>query len=263
MRTLRTSNPRSGGAPSAVCALLSTLLLTVCTPSPPAHAQLDCTLVLVPYTWTLTRTGDPLASVFVDNTGGIGTSLSDTDTMAGNFIIQLLHTPPANICEQLDPLPTQVTLNVTATWTGVLSNSTIALDPFGVTIDTFCRSTATVSAPPGFPAFTPATEEIGSATSKDINQAKNLAFLTGPGTVPYSGSVDMQTLFGFGSGTLGDFVTGAASLEVNGALLAPTSGTIRYRVLAAPEPGTGILIAPLLAVALLGAGVLKRRRRGP
>lgn len=240
--------PGNGSLRAAVGLLCMGVLLTTAG-TRAAHAQIDCTLVSVPYTWTLTRTGDPLAVAFVDNNGGIGNSESDTDTLAGNFIIQLLHTPPANICEQLDPLPTQVTLNIVATWTGTLANSTIALDPFGLTIDTFARSTATVSAPPGFPAFTPATEEIGSATTKDINQAKNLAFLTGPGTVPFSGSVDVQTLFGFGGQNL-DFVTGSAALEMTGALLAPTSGNIRYRVLAAPESGAGLL----MGLALVGAG---------
>lgn len=214
----------------------------------------------VPFVWQLNTTGDTFASVFVDNTGPIAHSESDSDTLAGNFAISTMHTPPGAGWIRIDPLPTQITLNVVAAWEGTLANSTLALDPFGLTIDTFVRSTAVVSAPGGFPAFTPATEEIGSATTKDINQQKNLAIATGVGTIPFSGSVDMQTLFGFGSGTLGDFATGAASLEISGALVAPTSVDITYEFV--PEPGSVSLMS-LGVLSLILGRVRQRINRHP
>ena len=121
--------------------------------------------------------------------------------------------------------------------------------PFGLTIDTFVKSTAVVSAPPGFPAFTPATEEIGSATTKDINQQKNLASLVGPGAIPFSGSVDIQTLFGFGSGTFGDFATGAATLELSGSLVGPTTVDITYKKDVPEAPTVFLLLGGLLLLA--------------
>lgn len=204
----------------------------------------------VPFTWQLSTTGTTFASAFVDNQGGIANSKSDSDTFAGQFNISILHTPPTGYT-RVDPLPTQTTLNVTAKWLGTLANSTFALDPFGVTIDTYVKSTAFVSAPAGLPPFTPATEEIGSVTTKDINQQKNFAFLAGAGAIPFSGGVDIQTLFGFGSGTLGDFATGAASIEVLGSLVGQKTINITYAI---PEPSQILLMLCGLIVLMLRLG---------
>jgi uncharacterized protein (TIGR03382 family) len=204
-------------------------------------------VIQVPYSWSVERTGDPFASVFVENTGGIGNSISDTDSLAGSFKITLNHTPPESFIERLDDLPTEVTLSISSLWTGTLSNSTLALDPFGLTIDTHIRASANMAVAGGFPAFNDV--EIGGASTADINQLRTLALTVGEGSVAFAGSLDLDTLFGFGSGFLGDFAIGAASLEVSGSLLNST-GTIGYVI---PAPGS---------LALLGvAGLIGRRRR--
>ncbi|WP_169817625.1 PEP-CTERM sorting domain-containing protein [Chlorobaculum limnaeum] len=186
----------------------------------------------------------------------MGTSISASDALSGNIVISYVHEAPSDYCSRLDPLPTSVTLNVTANWMGSLSNSTLALDPWGVSIDTYVKSNAVISAP-GLPAFTPTPEQIGSATSKDINQTKNFAFAVGAGNTPYSGSVDIQTLFGFGSGTLGDFATGTASLSITGNLINSTQN-IRYLV-PVPEPSATLL----MGLGIIGIGYAKRRKRQP
>lgn len=204
-------------------------------------------VIQVPYTWTVQRIGDPFASVFVDNRGGIGNAESDTDAFAGSFKITFEHQPPESFISRVDDLPTEVTLKITGHYSGTLANSTLALDPFGLTIDTYVRSSANITVAGGFPAFTDV--EIGGAATADINQLRALALSVGEGNVAFAGSLDLETLFGLGSGTLGDFATGAASLEISGTLINPT-GTIGYVI---PTPG---------ALALLGvAGLIGRRRR--
>ncbi len=225
----------------ASCALGSLAYLV----APPAASAEE--VVQVPYHWSVQRLGDPFANVFVENTGGIGNSMSDTDALAGSFKVTFHHTPPESFIERIDDLPTEVTLRISSLWTGTLSNSTLALDPFGLTIDTHIRASANMTVAGGFPAFNDV--EIGGVSTADINQLRTLALTVGEGSVAFAGSLDLDTLFGFGSGLLGDFAIGAASLEVSGTLLGST-GTIGYVI---PAPGS---------LALLGiAGLIGRRRR--
>jgi hypothetical protein len=229
-----------------VCTAMATGSIGFVALAPSATAE---EVIQVPYSWTVQRIGDPFASVFVDNRGGIGNAESDTDAFAGSFKITFNHVPPESYVQRLDDLPTEVTLKITGHYAGTLANSTLALDPFGLTIDTYIRSSANITVAGGFPAFTDV--EIGGAATAEINQLRALALSVGEGNVAFAGSLDLETLFGFGSGILGDFTTGAASLEINGTLLNST-GTIGYAI---PAPG---------ALALLGmAGLIGRcRRRG-
>lgn len=50
--------------------------------------------VEVPFKWELERTGKNSAQVIVINDEGTGSSKLGSDTLAGEFIITAIHTPP-------------------------------------------------------------------------------------------------------------------------------------------------------------------------
>lgn len=212
------------------------------------------TEIEVPWTWKIATQGKSFASVFTENEGGLGTSTSDSDSLAGNFVITRDHTPPAGYW-LVDTLPTQITLAINVKWSGQLANSTIPLAIGGVGLDAYAKSSASATAP-GIGAFSPATEEIHAPATKSISQELNSSFLTGLGVTPFSGSINAQTLFGFGSGTVGDFVSVVGSLEFTGQLVGPKQLSITYAI---PEPSTYALAMGGLAV--LGMAAKRRRAK--
>lgn len=208
----------------------------------------------VPWTWKLTTQGDTFASVFTENEGGIGTPTSDSDSLAGAFLITREHTPPEGY-RLVDPLPTQVTFSIKAKWEGQLANQTLPVSLPGFEIDTYAKLSATATAQ-GLTAFSPATEEIGGPATRSVSQQRASSFSAGLGAIPFSGDLSAQTLFGFGSGTLGDFVSVVGSLEFTGAFVGPATVSVTYAI---PEPSTYALMLGGMA-SMAGMAFYRRKR---
>ncbi|MCZ7402437.1 MAG: Ig-like domain-containing protein [Candidatus Methanoperedens sp.] len=195
---------------------ISALVLLV---SSAGVAAADTETMYVPFSWSFTTTGTSLGGAYVDNTGPPGTSMSDSKTLSGSFTIKINFVPPGGdwVLAPGETIPTSTTFKINAGFSGALSDSTLGFDYHGIPFSTFAEARAGVTAL-DIPAFN--TVHIGAASTADINQNRvsSPTSVTDGQVIPFSGYVEVETLFGFGSGTLGDFVTGSGNIEVSGSI---------------------------------------------
>jgi hypothetical protein len=222
--------------------------------NPASAAPCDNTqVVTVPYTWTLSQTTGPgknNISVFQENNGPIGNTTSGNGVLNGGFNIAKIFNPPINFCQQLDPLPQNVTLNITGILDGIYANTTLGGTLQGAIIETYTKSDASIDLLPAFP------QQVQGTGSGDFSWTNTANKAVGIGFLPYTGTLNVSTKFGFGSGTLGDFITLFSQLRISGSLIQPTTVNIRYTV-PVPEPTSTL---SLLALGTLGAASTLKRK---
>ena len=120
----------------------------------------------------------------------------------------------------------------------------------GAIIETYTKSDAFIDLLPAFP------QQVQGTGSGDFSWTNTANKAVGIGFLPYTGTLNVSTKFGFGSGTLGDFITLFSQLHISGSLIQPTTVNIRYTV-PVPDPST---ILSLLTLGTLGtASTLKRK----
>lgn len=189
--------------------------------------------VTTPFTWSLTQTtgsGKNNISVFQRNDGPAANVESSNATLAGNFKVTKQHNPPSPICSGPTPaLPTNVTLDLTGKLTGIYANSTLGVDISGFPFETYVRVTPDLSLVPGL------TQESFGTGSGNINQVKTAVKTVGVETIDYTGSLNVQSKFGFGGQNL-DFISSFSQLLISGSLRDPST-QISYEV-PVPEPIT-------------------------
>ncbi len=178
----------------------------------------------VPFTWILSSDGTYYAGTKVDNPGPTGYEESDSDSLAGNYVVSFKHTPPGDLTRQAD-LPQAITLVVNAVWESHLADNTFDAG-------TNVKSTATFNADGGFPPFDPPTVEIGGfplSMSADKRYEKSASYVVGNGSIiPYSGNVNVDTKYGIHVPITDSFVCGISTLETFGQLYGNIQVSIPY-----------------------------------
>jgi hypothetical protein len=222
----------------------------VCIPSASALA----TVVTVPFTWEVNPEVGQLAYVEVYNYIP-GHFQEGTSYLLENFTVHGIHMPPPSYIERLDPLPTSVTLRITAEWSGYVDNDTFAFDPFGNSYDTYGRASGSVSV--GLESYEFPTVVDGPDGSGYETYTKDFFVAAGDGApINCYGVMRVETLCGYVPGS-GYWVWADSGMFPYADLIGQTSFNIRYLVPDSQpaEPAT-------LALLTLGSLALFRRRRG-
>jgi len=230
----------------SVQVLAATALL--CAVAGPAMAG-DCDrtkTVTVPYTWTLTQTGDESAGFAYDNDGG-SFARAVSKALFGSFNIGSNFTPPGVFCSQLDPTPTVVSLKLTGHLVGSYMNPTLGFNLEGFPVETYVKFDADLSLVPAFPQ-----QSFGFGFG-NVDFLRTAVKSVGAGDVAYSGSLNVATKYGFGVPVLST-IQGFALLTVKGDLSDPVVN-IGFSVPdPIPEPAS-------YAMLIAGLGVLACLRR--
>jgi hypothetical protein len=192
---------------------------------------IECRTISVPWRWQLNPSGDSNSSVYAENRGSSFTTVSDSDSLGGAFIVRLLFNEPSNYCEKLGNAPTATTLRIVGSFTGLLSSNFFPVPGVPGLEGPFAGASASVNI---LPAFTPETLIIGGM--KQINQTRaTVRTVRNGSSISFAGNLDAFAYKGL-SGSSG-FSLASAQLNVNGVLAGPTRGTVNYTV-PVPEPLT-------------------------
>jgi hypothetical protein len=192
---------------------------------------IECRTISVPWRWQLNPSGDSNSSVYAENRGSSFTTVSDSDSLGGAFIVRLLFNEPSNYCEKLGNAPTATTLRIVGSFTGLLSSNFFPVPGVPGLEDPFAGASASVNI---LPAFTPETLIIGRM--KQINQTRaTVRTVRNGSSISFAGNLYAFAYKGL-SGSSG-FSLASAQLNVNGVLAGPTRGTVNYTV-PVPEPLT-------------------------
>jgi len=193
---------------------------------------IDCKTISVPWRWQVTKNGDSNASVNAENrTGGSFSTVPDSDSLGGAFIVRLLFNEPSDYCEKLGNAPTANTLRIIGSFTGLLSSNFFPVPGVPGLEGPFAGASASVNI---LPAFNPETLTIGGM--KEINQTKETVRAVRDGSsISFAGNLNAFAYKGLSGSTA--FSLASAQLNVNGVLAGPTRGTVDYTV-PVPEPLT-------------------------
>ncbi len=190
-------------------------------------AETDACTKYVPFSWSFTKTGTSFAGAYVDNRGGPGTSMSDSKTFSGSFIIKRNFIPPEGdwVLASGETIPTSTTFTINAEFTGALSDSTLGFDIHGIPFETYAEARAGVTALDIAPF---STVRISAASTAAIDQDRSSSpiSVTDGQTIPFNGYAEVETLFGLGLQGV-DWVTAAANVDATGTIDAQ-SKQIKY-----------------------------------
>ena len=214
----------------------------------------DCVQVVVPFTWTLNQTTGPgknNVSLFQENNGPIFNTTSGTDVLNGSFTIGKSHNAPAAFCARLDALPQTVQLNLQGILDGTFANTTLGGSIQGALIETYTKTNGTIDLLPAF------AEQIQGTGSGIFGITRTAIKNVGEGITPYTGTIDVSTKFGFGSGTLGDEIALFSQLRINGNLAGQTNFDIRYTV---PVPWETDSLALIGSTVIFGLGLWSKQK---
>lgn len=213
------------------------------------NAFADCTdIVAVPWKWSLSQTigTDKNYTGFkVDNDGPTGTVVPGSSTLGGSFTVSKQHTPPSWYCARLDPLPSSAIVDLAGVLDGIYANTTLGFDLKGVPFETYVKVDAAIDLLPVFP---PLSYGTGSGS---IDVTKTAVEQWGVGVYPYTGSLNVDTKFGFGLANL-NYIDVFSQLYLNGTLRDPVVN-IRYLV---PVPSAVLL--GMIGLSLAGVKLRKR-----
>jgi hypothetical protein len=134
-------------------------------------------------------------------------------------------------CEKLGNAPAETILRIVGSFTGVLGTNFVPIPTLPGLDGSFTGASASVNI---LPAFNNETLFIGQ---KDINQTRATAITVGNGnSVLFAGNLDAFAYKGLSFSSF-DFSLASAHLDVNGAFIGETRGTVDYKV-PVPEPLT-------------------------
>jgi hypothetical protein len=209
--------------------LMGTVALASNFNAGPANA-IDCEPLYVPWKWQLTKSGTSNIALRVENKDPSFTRLSDSKELAVVYTAKLLFDEPSDYCEKLGNAPTETTLKIVGSFTGLLSSNFFSIPNPGLD-GLFARASASVEI---LPAFMP--EELKTAGSYEIDQTSATVRSVRDGDrISFAGTLNAFAYNGldFGNG----FSLASAHLDVNGAFIEETSGWVQYTV-PVPEPLT-------------------------
>ena len=215
-------------------------------------------IITVPFNWELQNSGLSYAQSVVNNDGPAGNPLSDPQTLTWLVKVIANHQAPPNAV-RLDPLPEMTILNITGGVSGQLGGTCVAFISDLTKYECYSKVSASLTGPVGFTNFMPEEQVWENVGVSPINKPLNTALNVAAGDYPFTGSVEVSTLFGLGMGFLGDQVFGDATLQVNSGFFpgVQTTFDIRYETEyeSVPEP-----LTMFGAAAALGYGALLKRQ---
>jgi hypothetical protein len=232
---------------------MGTVALTSNFNAGPANAT-DCEPLYVSWRWDLERHGDFHMSVDAENiTGESGSSVPDTDSLGGSFLVRLLFDEPTDYCEKLGNAPTENSLRVTGYFSGLLSTTFVQFNHLiGAPATTLAGASASVDILPEFDK-----QELFFSGEKEIFQDKSKVITVKNGDrIPFAGNLDALAYKGshfFSS----NFSRAVAQLYVNGAFIEPQSGWVKYTI---PTKGTPEPLTMLASATAVGFAAFFKRK---
>jgi hypothetical protein len=212
-------------------------------------------IITVPFNWELQNNGLSYARSVVYNNGSGTPKKADPKTLTSLITVIANHQAPPN-ARRLDPLPQTTSLNVTGGLLGQLGGTCVAYISKLTGFNCYSKANAELTSPLMVKLPEQLWEEVGVfPVNVPLNETLNVAV----GNYPITASVEVSTLFGLGSGFLGDEVSGDVTLFIS-SRFSPglqTTFDIRYETgyESVPEP-----LTMFGAAAALGYGTLLKRQ---
>ncbi|KHD08921.1 hypothetical protein PN36_04695 [Candidatus Thiomargarita nelsonii] len=196
--------------------ILFLLVFVVLDITKPNLAANSCATT-VPYSWSFTTTGKSVASVYKENNGPTGTTVTGTDNFSASFNIKRNFTPPSGgwVLAPGEVIPNTTNFTCEAIFDGYYANSTLNGSIGGIGFPTHVNANASVTCL-NVGAFSSVQHTAGgSGDLTNQTRVSTPSQVSDNQVIPFSGNVDVDLLFGVGLANL-DFMNVFAQVYVSG-----------------------------------------------